>query len=43
MDSASTSEYEVMGLNPAGGGIQLMAVLCFIANSLSLPPFHRLA
>ena len=37
-----TEENEVPGLNPARGGIQLITVKCFIAQSLSLSHFHRL-
>ena len=33
----------VPGSNPAGGGIHLMTVRCFIAQSLSfIPPVHHL-
>ena len=37
-----TSDHAVPGLNPTGGGIQLMTLRCFIAQSLSLSPFHCL-
>ena len=36
----STSDHEVLGSNPSGGGIQLMTVWCFTAESLSLSPIH---
>ena len=36
------SDYDILGSNPTGGGIQLMTVRCFIAQSLSLSSFHRL-
>ena len=34
-----TSDLEILGLNSAGGRIQLMTVLRFIAQSLLLSPF----
>ena len=37
-----TSDHEVPGSNPAGGGIQYCTVRRFIAHSLSLLPFHCL-
>ena len=36
------SNHVVAGSNPAGGEIQLMTEQRFIAQSLSLLPFHRL-
>ena len=42
MVSATTSDQEVPGSNPARGGIQLMTVRSFIAQNLSLLSFHRL-
>ena len=37
-----SSDHEVLGLNPPGGGIQVMIVQHFIAQSFSLSPFHHL-
>ena len=37
-----TWDHEVLGLNLAGGKIQLMTVKRFISESLSLSPFHHL-
>ena len=36
------SDHEVPGSNPTGGGIQLMIVRRFSAQSISLSLFHRL-
>ena len=38
----SASDHEVLGLNLAGGRIQLMIVRCFISQSFLLSPFHHL-
>ena len=38
----TTLVHKTPGLNPTEGGIQLMTVWCFIAQSLSLSLFHRL-
>ena len=40
MVRAPSFGHEVQGLNTAGGGIQLMPVQHFIAQILSLSPFH---
>ena len=37
-----TSDHNLPGSNPAGGRIEPMTVLCFIAQSLSLSHFHYL-
>ena len=31
-----TSDHKVLDLNPAGGGIQVMTVWCFVAQSLHI-------
>ena len=40
--SIPNSIHEVAGMNPAGGGLQLMPVRRIIAQDLSLSFFHRL-
>ena len=38
----SAPDQEVLDSNPSGGGNELMTAWGFIAQSLSLSPFHRI-
>ena len=35
-----TLDYEILGSNPAGSGIQFMTVWCITTQNLSLSPIH---